>query len=104
MTNSQESDSITEKPKVAKTGPKSTRWNWKTATVAVAAANASSCLLAKLYSLRQRLNRWNWRQSATAVQACAASGDLIADFLLIGLPIKTQIEPVEEEIEYSEVY
>ena len=72
MTNSQESDSIAEKPEVVKTEPKS--------------------------------NRWNWRQSATAVQACAASGDLIADFLLIGLPIKTQIEPVEEEVEYSEVY
>ncbi len=40
MTNSQEFDSIAEKPEVVKTELKSNRWNWKTATIALATAIA----------------------------------------------------------------
>lgn len=106
MTNSQKSDSIAEKSEVVKTEAKSNCWNWKTATIALATAvvSAISRLCAKLDSLRRRFNHRICRQSVVAVKACATSGALITGFLLIGSPIKTQTQPAEEEIEYSEVY
>ncbi len=74
MTNSQESDSIPEKPEVVKTEPKSNRWNWKTATIAVtltATVNAISLASAIIQTIRQRLNQWNWRQKTALVTALA---------------------------------
>ena len=73
MTNSQESDSIAEKPEVVQTEPKSNRWNWKTAIAVTltAAVNAVSLASAIIQPLRQRLNQWNWRQKTALVTALA---------------------------------
>ena len=73
MTNSQESDSIAEKPEVVKTEPKSNRWNWKTviAVTLTAAVNAVSLASAIIQPVRQRLNQWNWRQKTALVTALA---------------------------------
>ena len=53
MTNSQESDSIAEKPEVVKTEAKSNRWNWKTATIAVATACALT--IAGLFAINPKI-------------------------------------------------
>ena len=53
MTNSQESDSIAEKPEVVKTEAKSNRWNWKTVTVAVATACAVT--IAGLFAINPKI-------------------------------------------------
>ena len=73
MTNSQESDSIAEKPEVVQTEAKSNRWNWKTviAVTLTAAVNAVSLGSAILQPVRQRLNQWNWRQKTALVTALA---------------------------------
>ena len=71
MTNSKESDSITEKSEVVKTESKSNRWNWKT-TIAVTlsvVANASFRLSAKLRPIRQRLHQWSRRKKTALVIA-----------------------------------
>lgn len=58
MTNSQEADSIFEQSESVKTKAKSIPCNWKTVIVAIAtnASKASSCLLAKLHSIRWRVS------------------------------------------------
>ena len=70
MTNSQESDSIAEKPEVVKTKPKSNRWNWKTAIAVTltAAVNAVSLGSVLIQPIRRRINQWNWRQKTAYAQ------------------------------------
>ena len=53
MTNSQESDSIAEKPEVVKTKPKSNTCNWKTATIVLATACAVT--IAGLFAINPKI-------------------------------------------------
>ena len=55
MTNFQKSDSIAEKPEVVQTESKSNRWNWKTATIAVATACAVT--IAGLFAINPQILR-----------------------------------------------
>ena len=55
MTNSPESDPIAEKPEVVQTKAKSNRWNWKTATVALATACAVT--IAGLFAVNPQILR-----------------------------------------------
>ena len=84
MTNSQESDSIAEKPEVVKTKAKPNRWNWKTAIAVTltAAINAVSLASAILQPIRRRINQWNWRKKTALVTALAitAAGNFVYQY------------------------
>ncbi len=84
MTNSQESDSIAEKPEVVQTEAKSNRRNWKTviAVTLTAAVNVVSLGSALVQTVRQRLNQWNWRQKTALVTALAitAAGNFVYQY------------------------